>query len=422
MKKNVLKELRSSLSLLAFLCVLFAAAHRVEAQQSSLYEQGAPLFRGIELQLPKNNLLTRELGTRADRIHFYGGQFFTVDDNIYLRDEDETGDNILTTLGGMSLRLDRSTMSAELDADVRHEEFDRHDEDNTEYKVSPSFTALLTERLKLNLAGGFRSSTGPLDDLGAQITEDQITSRTYEASAGLEYQMDERWAIATDYGHSTKKYRESEFSGLERSTNTVSITPTYAVSEKTKVGTVLEYGEIDYKEEYRNESDWVDARLSLNSLPSPKVEIYADVGHQHRDYDDDGTLVADDENFHGVVYRGSLSYAYSEQWTWTLSAFRTAAEGSITNSNYYTISRQAITATYLPVAPLKLRVSVFTDQISPSQDSDSNRTGGAVGASYMLSEWAGLGASYEFTTKGSDELEDGEYDRNVGTAGLWVTF
>ncbi len=416
---------RSAVFFTAFMLMQLANAQedgvRLQLYAPGLYEERPPVFRGLELQVPKSSFLTREFGTRSDRLHVYAGQFVTVDDNIYLRSDDETGDNIFTTLGGLILRFERPTIQGSVDAEVRYENYDRHDEDNTEYDIYPSFSVDLTERLELDVTAGFERSTGPLDELGAQIVEDQITSSTYSGEADLEWQMDEQWILSAGYGYSTKEYDESAYSDLERDTHLVEMNTQHVISPKTTVGGTVRYGEISYDEDARNEPDWIEGRAHVAYLPTPKLRLYLNAGYQDRDYGNEGTVVTDDEDFEGIVYSSALSYRYSEKWEWTLSAFRSVAEDTSDNSNYYTYHRQALTANYFPILPLKLRVSVFADQISPTEDPDSDRYGLSVGGSYALYEWLGLGASYTFLTRDGD-AEGGDYDQNTGTAGLWVSF
>ncbi|MFH0911709.1 MAG: hypothetical protein V1918_09430 [Planctomycetota bacterium] len=417
-------------ALLAMIAIPLAAA-----EDAGPFESDGPQQEKIEMRLWRDNFLSRSVGTDDDRIHAYAGELLILDDNVYLRDRDEEHDAVQVRFAGLDMRLEREeTYRLGLAAETRYYDYHRlSDENHSEYDLKPSFEYIFNDMLKLKMSGRLAKSVSPID----LTTVDRIESHSANGDFQVSITPTDLWGVDLKWRIKDKEYDVSQYRRLDHQENAWTLAPFYMVTDKLKVGVELTWGDVDYDKDIHNNADYWEMRLAGTYAPDDKWLFYLSLGYQDRDYDHQGptyalvgeevpvlTLIDSGSNpdrteFDGLVFTGSALYKYSEKWTFGLSAARMPLESSA--GNFYAFNRFSIHAAYLPIDPLKLSAELFNEYVDESNTKDSDRFGLSTAVTWSFSEWAGVGASYQYKRKYSDD-PNGEYVNNVATLGVWFTF
>jgi hypothetical protein len=391
-----------------------------------VFEEQNPSFEKIDLRLWQANPISRCLGAESNRLHAYAGEFFKADDNIYLTDGDEESDSIWVSLFGVDTVFEKADFyKLRLAAEYRTFNYRHHDNDKEEYFLTPSLDYIINEMMTLNIHGKFAKTSSPLDEDGVALGKpEEVERKTNSIGLDLGIAMSEAWGMHLKWDMSKRNYMDSYYDGLEYTQNTFALAPYYMLSDKTTLDASLTFGTTDYsygfgeKTTSHNEASWVQLMGGVTTMPTERLTLYAGLGFQDRNYDDDNNP-ADTDDFNGMVYNAYASFMANEKLNYSLSLSRSAVEGS--SSNYYTLDRQAATVSYKPITPLKFAATVFTEQVKQSSTADSNRKGASLSADWAFSDYMGVGASYQHKNNNSDAT-GGDYKTNVTTMGFWLQF
>lgn len=266
---------------------------------------------------------------------------------------------------------------------------------------------------RINFHDRFSLQQDPIDEPAISNTADY---GRFENTIGVSVLWDLNKAVLTlGYDHYTFIATNDEFEYLDRDSEILMGTASFAVTSTTGLGIESSYVLNSYDQRKLNDSD----TFSLGGFVETAITSYLKAriagGWQHIEFDGMFVFLGDigpglrafrDESEYDDFYVNLLiSHRINASFSHSLSAGREAQLG--VNSNFVELKYVRHTATWNIVNRTLLATELFYEDARESGgflDEHLHRYGGAISLGYQLTQHVTLGARYQYTQKDSDVI------------------
>jgi len=372
-------------------------------------------------------------------------------DNINYSETHRESDIVLRpnlTLDAFWRVSDRNVLRFSLGASyakyLNHSEFDTDG-----VLISPTsaleYTFGLGSNLTVSLRERFSYQEDPYDV--ANISNTAKYGR-YENQAGVELKWDVSsvWRISADYDHYNLWSKEDVFSDQDRAIDTISIKPSYAISDTLRVGLNAAYSHISFDSDDRSDGNNFMVGPYIQWTITPQTNAFLEVGYQTLQFDGPYTptqavdaladqndltsaqqrfLLANsadtDEDSSSFYARLEVNNKPSENFQHRLTFSKTTEIGFY--SNYYDLYHGEYSIDWRPFKNTEVSPTVFYEyyESSGAFGENASRLGAALGIRQYLTKSITLGLDYRFIRKDSN-LEGFDYYQNLGFVSLYYKF
>ncbi|MEA2013209.1 MAG: hypothetical protein U9O87_09090 [Verrucomicrobiota bacterium] len=393
--------------------------------REDIFEEGAPTVNGITIPMVEDNFLKELIGDDRVTLHTYMGLFYGNDDNVSLDEDDANASTYLTELYGGRIGFEiPETLTLQVDSYYKTKEYFNVDnnEKMNDYFLKGAIGYTPTDSLELNFAAGTHKQTTYIDDLLGLSNVETITN-TY--STGLTLDITEKVYTTLQWDTQYVNYAEVGNTILQYRKNTGTAGMYYRVSAKTNVGLEVISGRVSYESvngNSRKTADFTDYGISTSTTCN-KLSLNTFAGFTDWNFGS-GNLTEDDNDVKRFIGTADLTYTISDHFSTLLSVEHGPRLSNSGDSNFYIYDRVGLTFVYIPVVQLQLTSTIYHEEIdkaSSTNDYDYDKDAINLAATYSLTEYTGIGASYEYSQKHAD-TQNSDYDRNMFTVGMWMSF
>ena len=402
--------------------VVFALAATTASAAEQVKESYHPTVNGSPVTLMKDNLITQKLGGRAVNLDVYAGEFVRYDSNIY-GSQNKVSSTVFTTAVGALMQVDeKDRWNLRVEGQALQNVYSNH----SEYNGQEGF---------LNASGGIVISPALTVRANGNVSRTNDNSRdakdvnwttNYSAGAGATVAPSPYFSVDADYLHTGVRREENKWA--EYDSDSLTVRPSYALTDNTRVYTQLGYEMANVRGSKFHDTDTLSAAVGAAWTYRDTARLYGEVGLSYMDFDSNGDAAVD---YAGdtktrptarvggelalnadVKMTGQISYAPS------ISATSTSSQ----KSSYIDSVRVQAGLQYSPGAG-RFTVSATPyfsyNKPSNSADDEYRDMGITLGTSYCVKDWLNVSAGYRFTNtkyQGADS-----YDRHMVMLGLALT-
>ncbi len=254
------------------------------------------------------------------------------------------------------------------------------------------------------------------DPIGEAQLSGVVDYGRFQNTAGVSVLWDLNKAVLTvGYDHYNFIATNSDFDYLDRSSNALSGSLSFAATSTTGVGIETSYVFTDYDRSVLNDNNAFSAGAFVETQLTNYMKLRVAGGYQMLDFDSstvllgpfppDGRFVAytDHRELQDYYINALLSHRVNSALTQRLSVGHEAQLG--VNSNYIQLNYIRHTATWNIINRTLLSTELFYEDAQDSGgfvDEHLHRYGGAIALGYQLTRHVTLGARYQYTKKDSN--------------------
>ena len=424
-KRTTLRVLTLGLCLAA---PVWAAADRADTANAAvgILEPALPFYAGIPIPLQLDNAITQALGGRALNLDLYGGEFLTIDDNIFGSSQRRKHDAIWTSMGGLKMRYTTDEYNYGVAGQLMWHEFDKYgDESDWEGNIGGDVALTLSPAVALRAYGTTARTSIPRgpDLPGVEQRDD------YTAGAVLTLLPTDSFGVDIGYDYYTKDNRENGAAAQEYYDQAAWVKPAYALTDNAQVYVRLTEGWVRYDANpVISDGEYTEGVLGYFWKYRDTMSLNIEGGIQHREYDPARRGIEIDD-VTGQVIRGNGVYAFSREWAVGASVVHQPGEASddeegrigAVRSNYVVRTSWSPYLQYRPTARLRCLVGPSWTHGNPENGPSYDVRGLSLSVSYAFTDWLSAGASY---TYGKTEYDTGgnSRSRNRVNLGLMLMF
>ena len=262
------------------------------------------------------------------------------------------------------------------------------------------------------------------DPIGEPQLSGVVDSGRFQNTAGVSVLWDLNKAVLTvGYDHYTFIATNDDFDYLDRNSEQLSASLSFAATSTTGVGIEGSYVFTNYDRDILNDNNTVSAGAFVETQLTSYVKLRVAGGYQMIDFDDDtlflgpfpdGSFVAfdDDRDLNDYYINALISHRINSAITQRLSLGHESQLG--VNSNYIKLNYARHTATWNVINRTLLTTELFYEDAEDSGgfvDEELHRYGGAISLGYQLTRHVTLGARYQYTKKDSN-VPFRDYEQN----------
>ena len=390
-----------------FCTLLFAtsAARAQDAVRPSLAGEASAEARRQSLDRIPYNLL---LGPA--RFRFSATMGVEYNDNVNLSEVDKQGDFIFRPQVNLSLLWPITQLNTlRFDIGLGYAFYTDNSQYNTNgLLLSPgsalSFDIFVSD-FRINFHDRFSLDQDPLGEPSLSNVADY---GRFQNTAGVSVLWDLNQAVVTlGYDHYTFISTTSEFDYLNRNSDSVTVSASYAASSTTGIGVEGAFVSNRYGEAGLNNSDTYSGGAFVETQVSNYLKLRVAGGYQNISFAGDtdtinGIVYADQPNLSTYYVNALVAHRINAAITQNLAVGREAQLG--VDSNYVELIYVRHTATWNIINRTLLTTELFYEdgQDSGGIDEHFQRWGGALAVGYQLTRHVTLGARYQYTDKNSD--------------------
>ncbi len=402
--------------------VVFALAATSASAAEQVKESYHPTVNGSPVTLMKDNLITQKLGGRAVNLDVYAGEFVRYDSNIY-GSQNEESSTVFTTAVGALLQVDeKDRWNVRVEGQALQNVYSNHSEYNGQEGFLNARGAVVISPALTVRANGNVSRTND----NSRTAEDVYQTTYYGAGAGVTVAPSPYFSVDADYQHSGVR-RENVYKDYEYDTDSITLRPSYAVTDNTRLYAQAAYEMANVRGKLFNDTNTLTGVVGAAWTYRDTARLYGEVGAAYMDFDDShkamdyagdtktrptarvgGELALNAD----VKMMGQISYAPSISATSTSSS----------KSAYIDSVRVQAGLQYSPGA------GRFTASATPyfsynkpsnSEDDKYRDIGVTLGTTYCVKDWLNVSAGYRFTNTKYEN--SASYDRHMVMLGLALT-
>lgn len=361
------------------------------------------------------------------RFNIAAGVGLEYNDNITLAEHSKQSDFILRpslTLDGYWTLSEVNTLRFSLG--ISYAKYFNHSQFDTRgILVSPSSALALSVH-----AGNF------IITIRDQFTyqEDPIQNPTlsnvsnyqrFENTAGIQvnWPASETVTVIAGYDHYNMWAFQNQYDQLTRTTESVYIRPSVAVSPSVTVGLDVSASFVKFDKAIQNDGNSYLVGPFAQITLTEATQAYIEAGYQLFEFDQTGSI-NDNSNSSSWYGRLQITNKLSEAITQRLSASKSAEVGY--GTNFYDLYHVEYGAVWQMTPSMTLDPTVFWEHYQTSSDTtttaeSASRFGFALGLRYALTPTLTLGADYRFVLKDSN-VPNSNYRQNVALLSLYYNF
>jgi hypothetical protein len=291
------------------------------------------------------------------------------DDNIFLTDDDEENDWIITVSPGIFIEPElrsRHKFICNYQADLRF--FQDHDEQDSDNHELYADMELNFNKWRVNLSNMFRyfkdRDSLSREDVGESPTTEEFyysygrdrlgtdnisrVKRTQDYLTGIATFEFNKMDIAlrgsygfedyhSDWQIGNFKGKTMTYKDLERKVREGEVEVGLKLWPKTTLLFSEVYGDVKHETGEKSDSRFYDTLIGLRGKPTAKIAVEMKIGYRDQDYDDY------DDDFKSVIYNGSIMYELSSRDVLRLNFLRTTND-TVANENAYYAASYIITS------------------------------------------------------------------------------
>jgi hypothetical protein len=400
------------MTLVVLSCLLLATGVRAQdAIRPSLAGEAAAEARRQSIEQIPYNLL---LGPVRFRMSATMGVEYN--DNINLAEVNTEDDFIFRPQIGLNMLWPVTQLNTlRFDLGLGYAFYANHSEFNTNsLLLAPgsqlSFDVFVGD-FRINFHDRFSLEQDPIDEGQLSNTADYGRFENY---AGVSVLWDLNKAVLTvGYDHYNFIAMNDDFDYLDRNSEELSASLSFAVTSTTGVGIESSFVHTDYDQDVLNDNNAWSAGGFVETQLSNYIKVRLAGGYQDISFDDrfelfrfpNGTVrlfrdVADLQDYYANI---SIAHRVNAAFTHRITAGHESELG--VNSNYVTVNYVRHTATWNIINRTLLTTELFYEDSEDSGgiiDEKFHRYGGALALGYQLTRHVTLGARYQYTQKDSD--------------------